>query len=306
MIYTVTLNPSIDYVMHLDHFEEGTLNRASDTQFLPGGKGINVSQILSEMNIENTALGFSGQFTGSFIKDALEAKAIQTDFIEIDQPSRINIKLKTQTETEINAPGPVIAQDKLDLFLEKISHIRENDVIILSGSLSQGLPNDIYKQIAQIAETKQAQFIVDAEDHLLKQTLQHKPLLIKPNHHELGELFEVEITSAEQALHYAKKLLEEGPQSIIVSFAGDGALYVSKEKVFFAHSPKGIVKNSVGAGDSLVAAFVGKYLEKNNVLDAFRYGVASGSATAFSESLARKEEIEELVNRIQIEDWSDK
>ena len=305
MIYTITLNPSIDYVMHLDKLDEGTLNRVTDVDYLPGGKGINVSQVLAEMKLANIALGFAGDFTGQFIKESLEAKKITTDFIPVNEPTRINVKLKTQQETEINAQGPPITEDDIQALLEKISRFSSQDIVILSGSIPQASTNKLYERIVRAVTEVGAQFIVDAEDDLLKQTLAYQPLMIKPNQDELSQFFKVKIKNPKDALPYAKKLLEAGPQSVIVSFAGDGALYVSDQHIYYGRSPKGKVENSVGAGDSLVAGFVGRLTKTNHIKEAFQYALACGSATAFSPTLAKKADIEKLFHQVKIEDWSD-
>lgn len=306
MIYTLTVNPSLDYTVYLDAFTEGELNRTDEVAYLPGGKGINVSQILQAMQIDNIALGFVGGFTGDFLRKNLQEHNIQTDFVMIDEPTRINVKIKASKESEINAAGPAITDTQVNNLLEKVATLTEKDYIVLSGSVPANIASQLYERVAKTATAQGATIIVDAEKTLVEQTLPYKPLFIKPNEHELGEMFGVTIRNPQQAIPYAQKLLEQGAQSVIVSFGGAGALYVATDHIYYAPAPEGTVKNTVGAGDSVVAGFLGKLIRTGQVEEAFRYSVAAGSATAFSAQLATAEEIEIVSRRIQIEDWSDK
>ncbi len=301
MIYTCTLNPSIDYILEIENVEIGSLNRATKTAFYPGGKGINVSRVLKRIGHTTTALGFIGGFTGEYIHNYLEKEGILVDFTLVSDPTRVNIKLKSSEETEINGQGSAISPEKkLELF-EKISGLTEKDYFILAGSLPPSISIDFYQQIVTQCKENKVRFVVDTSGMALAGILENQPFLIKPNQHELGELFNVEISTVKDALKYGQKLLERGPENVIVSLGGDGALFLNKEISAYANVPKGQVKNSVGAGDSLVAGFIASYVENENFLEAFKYGIAAGSATAFSRDLCDKSSLERLVPEIKIE-----
>ncbi|MFX3623561.1 MAG: 1-phosphofructokinase [Ectobacillus sp.] len=300
MIYTVTLNPSIDYIVQVNDFKLGVLNRIEKEAKFPGGKGINVSRILQRIGTETRALGFIGGFTGEFIKNALENENIQTDFIQVNSDSRINIKLKTKEETEINGQGPVISQEQLDQLIEKVRSIPTGSVLVLAGSIPASLPSSLYEQLTKECGERGVKVAVDASGNALLHVTRYRPFFIKPNHHELGELFDTTIDSVQDAALYGRKLADMGAENVVVSMAGDGALLITKEKVYFANVPKGKVINSVGAGDSLVAGFVGMYTKTADLLEAFRFAVATGSATAFSADLATKEKIEELLPQVEV------
>ncbi|MEE6450994.1 1-phosphofructokinase [Gottfriedia acidiceleris] len=301
MIYTVTLNPSIDYIVEVDDIGLGKINRMKRENKFPGGKGINVSRVLKRLDVESIALGFVGGFTGDFIKNVLENERVTTDFVQVEGDSRINIKLKSQLETEINGQGPAISEEKLDQFFYKLKQIKKGDYVVLAGNIPNTLPSDLYEQLTLWGQENGIHIIVDASGKVLLDVVKHRPFFIKPNHHELGDLFDVKITSIEQAIPYGKKLVEMGAQNVGISFAGDGAILITESKVYVSNVPKGEVINSVGAGDSLVAGFVGTYVKTNNIETAFKVGVASGSATAFSEDLTKREKIEELLNQVKIE-----
>lgn len=301
MIYTLTLNPSVDYIVELESFHLGYLNRSIHEAKFPGGKGINVSRVLKQMDVASKALGFTGGFTGKYIVEYLEKEKIETDFVNVSGDSRINIKLKTGEETEINANGPDISSSDFLLLKEKIRHLSSGDLLVLAGSIPTVLPADTYEELAKACSQNGAEFVVDAERDLLKSVLRHHPFLIKPNHHELGELFHTTISSPQEAIPFAKKLLDLGAQNVIVSLAGKGAVFVNQETACVANVPKGIVRNSVGAGDSMVAGFLAQYQKGNDLLSAFRYSVASGSATAFSLGLCTQETIEQLLPQVSIE-----
>lgn len=300
MIYTVTLNPSIDYIIHLDHLDIGGVNRISKDFKLPGGKGINVSRILNQLEISTTALGFTGGFTGRFITDWLDQEGIQTNFIEVNDDSRINVKLKAEKETEMNGDGPYIDAAQADLLLEQYDHFTADDLVVLSGSRPKSLGEHYYQEMIQKLTEKNVPFVIDTTGADLKAALPYKPLLVKPNHHELGDLFGVQLETVDDMIPYGKQLLEEGPQFVIISLAGDGALLFSQEGTYHGQAPKGKVKNSVGAGDSMVAGFVGVYSQTQNPLEAFKFSIACGSATAFSDDLAKRADIDALLSDIQI------
>ena len=300
MIYTCTLNPSIDYVMNVDQFQAGTLNRSKETFYYPGGKGINVSRVMGALGTETTALGYIGGFTGSFIKNALEEDSISHQFIEIDGNTRVNVKLKSKDETEINGPGPAITKDQQDRLLEKVQQMTEEDLLVIAGSVPSSLPENFYVTIANLCEERGIKLVADTSGKALKQIIGSPLFLLKPNHHELGELFNTTIESREQAASYAHKLVEQGVEHVIVSMGGDGAVYVGRNEQLFANVPTGEVKNSVGAGDSVVAAFTAKIQQYNSIEEAFRYAVAAGSATAFQDDLCNKEDVEELLPSIHV------
>jgi 1-phosphofructokinase len=299
MIYTVTLNPSIDYIVEVAEFQTGHLNRIKREAKFPGGKGINVSRVLTRMEVDNKAFGFVGGFTGSFIEDFLATEQVKTDFIEVSGDTRINIKLKTDKETEINGIGPAITSEQYQELLNKISQLESNDMLILAGSIPASVPADFYETVTKTCTEKGVKVVVDTSGPALLNVVMHRPFLIKPNHHELGEIFAADINSVAEAAKYAQKLVEAGAQNVIVSMAGDGAVLCTKDEIVISNVPKGTVVNSVGAGDSLVAGFTGKYAQTNNILTAFKYGIAAGSATAFSTDLCRKQDIEELYPEIE-------
>ncbi|MFB5760399.1 1-phosphofructokinase [Paenibacillus medicaginis] len=300
MIYTVTLNPSIDYIVEVEDVKLGGLNRMKRDLKLPGGKGINVSRVLKQLGAENTAIGFLGGFTGRFIEDKLREDCIQTDFVTVQDDTRINIKLKHGDETEINGLGPDISREEADALLRKLSELHEDDIVILSGSIPPSLGGDFYERLIGSCRQAGAEFVIDTTGEALMKALVHKPLLVKPNHHELAELFDVDLHTREEITTYGRKLLEAGARNVLISMAGEGALLITADKVYHATAPKGTVKNSVGAGDSMIAGFVGTYVLNSDPLEAFRTGVASGSATAFSDDLAERSLIEQLQPQVQI------
>ncbi|MET3943108.1 1-phosphofructokinase [Paenibacillus sp. PvP094] len=300
MIYTITLNPSIDYIVEVDDLKLGGLNRMNRDLKLPGGKGINVSRVLNQLGAGNTAIGFLGGFTGRFINDKLQEDQIQTDFVTIADDTRINIKLKHGDETEINGLGPAIREEEAAQLLQKLSSLQTGDIVVLSGSIPPSLGTDFYDRLIQVCKQTGAEFVIDTTGPALMEALVHKPLLVKPNHHELAELFGVNIETREELVLYGRKLLEAGAKQVLISMAGDGALFITGSDVYHASVPKGMVKNSVGAGDSMIGGFVGTYVLNGDILEAFRTGVASGSATAFSDDLATREFIEELRDEVTI------
>jgi 1-phosphofructokinase len=302
MIYTLTLNPSVDYIVQLESFQLGELNRTlSETKF-PGGKGINVSRVLKHVGVTSKALGFNGGFTGDYIEEYLHNERIETDFVKVKEDTRINIKLKTGQETEINAKGPTISERDFHMLKEKIAQITSEDMLVLAGSIPTTLPKTTYEELVKVCKESDAEFVVDAEGELLKNVLPYHPFLIKPNHHELGELFDTTISSCEEVIPYGKKLIEMGAKNVIVSLSEKGAVLITGDMSLQAEVPKGKVKNSVGAGDSMVAGFLAAYEKTSDLKEAFRYSVAAGSATAFSLGLCTKENIEELLSQVNIRD----
>jgi 1-phosphofructokinase len=302
MIYTLTLNPSVDYIVEADEIILGELNRSSHETKLPGGKGINVSRVLRTMGIESKAIGFLGGFTGKYVEEFLYKEGIFTGFIKVDGDTRINIKLKADTETEINARGPEVTSLGLELLKEQIKQLRSGDYLVLAGSIPSSMPASIYEELVQVCIVTGAEVIVDAEGDLLKTVLEYRPFLIKPNHHELGQLFGTEILSTEDAAYYGEKLVKAGAKNVIVSLADKGAVYINEEASYVATVPKGDLKSSVGAGDSMVAGFLAQYIKTNDRKEAFRYSVASGSATAFSIGLCTGENAEKLLPEIRIQE----
>jgi 1-phosphofructokinase len=300
MIYTVTLNPSIDYLVEVESFQMGKVNRTSYDAKFPGGKGINVSRVLKRLGNSTTALGFIGGQTGEFVKRFLRQEEIFTDFTEIAGDTRINIKLKTGLETEINSQGPVISKGNYQQLYSQIEQLKNDDILILSGSIPPSVPSDVYEAMAKSCSDNGIKVVVDTSGKELLNVLPHRPFLIKPNHHELGALFSTEIRTVDDAIEYGAKLVEAGAQNVIVSMAGQGAVLCSGRESYSANVPKGNVINSVGAGDSMVAGFIGTYEKTADILSAFRFSLAAGSATAFSSDLGTLDKIEELLPQIDI------
>lgn len=299
MIYTVTFNPSLDYIVTVNDFMTGVVNRTSKEIIFPGGKGINVSMVLSNLGYKNTALGFMAGFTGEAIIKMLQEKDISTDFIHVEKgTSRINVKLRAQKETEINGQGPQIESADIKKLYEKLDQLQDGDILVLAGSIPDTMPESMYMDIMDYLKEKNLKIVVDATKDLLLNVLPFRPFLIKPNNHELGEIFHTVITDKADVITYAKKLQEKGARNVLISMAGDGAVLITEDgQVFQAEAPKGKLVNSVGAGDSMVAGFLYGYLQKNDYADAFQYGVCTGSASAFSEELATKAEVEDLLDK---------
>lgn len=297
MIYTITFNPALDYVMRVDDLKLGEVNRSSNEEVFAGGKGINVSIILNNLGVENKALGFIAGFTGDEIERRVNDCGVSSDFIKLQNGlSRINVKIKSNEESEINGGGPEILSEDLDKLFDQLSNLEENDILVLAGSIPSSLAKNIYEVIMKSLNDKGIKFIVDATGELLKNVLKYKPFLIKPNHHELAELFNVELNSVEEIIVYAKKLRELGARNVLISMAGDGAILITENnEVLKSKAPKGNVINSVGAGDSMVAGFIAGYLKNENLEEGLKLGILTGSASAFSSGLATKEEIEKLL-----------
>lgn len=303
MIYTITFNPSLDYIMKVKDFEEGKTNRSYQETIYPGGKGFNVSTILQRLGLENTALGFIAGFTGKEIKNQLEERGFNLDLCVLDEGiSRINVKMKSTKETEINGNGPNISNIKLDELLSKLDYLNKGDILILAGSIPSSLPDNIYETIMQRLILKKIKVIVDATGKLLLNVLSYRPFLIKPNHHELEELFKTKINNQEEIIFYAKKLKKQGAINVLVSLGKDGALLISEDNhVYFCNSAKGKLINSVGSGDSMVAGFIAGYLKNKSYQEAIHLGSACGGATAFSDDLAKKEMIDKVYQQINVE-----
>lgn len=299
MIYTVTFNPAIDYVIHTDTIKSGAVNRTVSEQFFFGGKGINVSFVLAELGVKSKALGFVAGFTGSAIENGVRQKGIDTDFVHIDDGfSRINIKIKSDEETEINGQGPKISKDSLNELYSRLDNLQSGDTLVLAGSVPASLPADIYEKILSMLDGKGIRIVVDASGKLLLNVLKYKPFLIKPNNFEIGEMFGVEVRTQEEICHYAAKLKELGARNVLVSMAGDGAILLDENGNFHSCSVcKGTVKNSVGAGDSMVAGFIAG-VENGDYDYALKLGTACGGATAFSDGLAVKEDIDRLFKEL--------
>ncbi|TLQ04982.1 1-phosphofructokinase [Pediococcus stilesii] len=300
MIYTVTLNPSIDYVVSLNQMNIGLVNRLRDANKFPGGKGINVSRVLNQLNVNNTALGFLGGFTGKFVAQSLDQLNVNSNFVEISGDTRINVKIHAQDETELNAKGPKIMESELQCFIDNFNSITEKDIVIFSGSIPENLPQNLYDTIIKKIKKNGAQFVVDTTGKGLMDTLPNKPLLIKPNNHELGDLFDTKVETDDEIEYYGKKLVELGAQNVMISMAAAGGMLVSKDHVYRSFAPKGKVLNSVGAGDSMLAGFVGEYVKTGELEQAFKQGLACGSATAFSLDIADKGKIREVLSDINV------
>ncbi len=299
MIYTVTFNPALDYVVRMDALALGQVNRTASEDVQLGGKGINVSWVLRELGQENVALGFVAGFTGKAIEDGLAAKGVATDFIHLPAGlTRINVKLKAGEETEINGKGPDISAEALEELFRKLDALGEGDVLVLAGSIPASMPSDVYESILARLEGKKVLCAVDATRDLLVNVLKYKPFLIKPNNHELGEIFGRVLNTDEEIRECAEKLQQQGARNVLVSMAGDGAMLLDENGGCHRLAAyKGKVKNSVGAGDSMVAGFLAGYLDTGDYAHALRVGSAAGSATAFSDVLATRPEIEALLNQ---------
>ena len=301
MIYTITLNPSLDYIVDVEDFQTGKTNRTASEKILPGGKGLNVSMVLDHLGIESTALGFLAGFTGEEIARRITGENVCLDFIKLSRGiSRINLKLRTIDGTEINGVGPEIAEKDISLLLSKLDSIKKGDVLVLAGSVPPSVPEGIYRQIMVRVKGSGAKVVVDTTGEKLLSVLPERPFLVKPNNHELGEIFGVKLETRREVLPWALKLKEMGAENVIVSMAGEGAVMVSDDgDIFEAPTPEGKLINAVGAGDSMVAGFLAGSL-LGNAEQAFRMAVAAGSASAFSPYLATQDEMEAVYRNVQI------
>jgi len=303
LIYTITVNPSIDYVLQLKNLNTGEVNRTAKDVKLPGGKGINVSRILKELEVDSTALGFVGGATGSMFEALLSQHDLKTAFTKVAEDTRINVKINAteqNKETEINGAGPNITDTERQSFMDNLNGIGAGDIVIMAGSLCKNLDSKFYLDIAETIQKQGADFVIDTTGQALLDTLPLHPLVVKPNHHELADLFNVTFKNEQEIITYARKLLDQGAKHVLVSMAGDGALLVTKDKAYKANAPKGTVVNSVGAGDSMIAGFAGTFMETKDPIESFHMGAACGSATAFSQDIAIKEKIDKVYQDISI------
>lgn len=299
MIYTVTFNPAVDYVVHTEEMKVGAVNRSKSEDIYFGGKGINVSIVLNELGIKSKALGFVAGFTGEAIEKGVGEKGIETDFVHLKSGfSRINVKIKAGDETELNGQGPTIDNNAINELFCKLDKLSDGDTIVLAGSIPNTLPSDIYEKILEYLSDRQIKAVVDATNDLLVNVLKYKPFLVKPNNYELGEIFGVTLTTKDEIVKYAAKLKEMGAKNVLVSMAGDGALLLDEYgKTHICGVCRGTVKNSVGAGDSMVAGFLAGSLD-GDLEYALKLGTAAGGATTFSEGLAKKNDIYKLLDQL--------
>ena len=297
MIYTVTFNPSLDYIVSVRNFEEGSVNRASDEMILPGGKGINVSIVLNNLGMESHLLGFIAGFTGKEIERMVSDDGCISEFIKVDNGfSRINVKMRSEKESEINGIGPAISNSEMTQLLDKLDKLKEGDVLVLAGSIPASIPDTIYYDIMKMLSDRKIMIVVDATKDLLLNVLPLHPFLIKPNKQELAEMMNLENLSKEDIVKNAFELQKRGARNVLVSMAGEGAILVTEDgNVYSSAAHKGNVVNSVGAGDSMVAGFIYGYLNNKDYKEAFETGLCAGSASAFSQNLATKEQVEELL-----------
>lgn len=301
MIYTVTFNPALDYVVKVNHFTLGMVNRTVQEDIYYGGKGINVSAVLKTLGFQSTALGFIAGFTGDEIERGVKNLGFQSDFIRVENGlSRINVKLKSEEESEINGMGPEITEGDVEKLFKRLEKLKADDVLVLSGSIPSSIDDGIYERIMERLDGKGIRIVVDATKDLLMNVLPYHPFMIKPNNHELGEMFGTVLKDEEEIIYYARQLQEKGASNVLVSMAGDGAVLIAEDGAVCSMGvPKVTVKNSVGAGDSMVAGFIAGYLENGNYEHALRLGSACGSASAFSEGLACREDILKLYEELR-------
>ncbi len=301
MIYTVTLNPSIDFIVRLNHLALGSVNRMDSDDKFAGGKGINVSRVLKRLDIDNTATGFIGGFTGRFVEEGLVEEGITTNFVSVNEDTRINVKIKAGEETEINGAGPTIIDEQLAELETILASLTVDDTVVFAGSAPANLGNKVYNTLIPLAKKAGAEVVCDFEGQTLLDSLDHQPLLVKPNNHELAAIFGVELNGLADIEKYAREILAKGAKNVIISMAGDGALLVTPEAAYFAKPIKGTVKNSVGAGDSMVAGFTGEYVKSGDPVEALKWGVACGTATTFSDDLATADFIKETYKKVEVE-----
>lgn len=299
MIYTVTFNPSLDYIVSVDNLKLGEVNRSNKEIMNPGGKGINVSLVLRNLGYGSTALGFRAGFTGEEISRLMEEQGIQSDFIQVGKGlSRINVKVRSDEESEINGMGPGIDDEDIDKLYAKLEQLEDGDILVLAGSIPSVMPETMYSDIMQRLSDKKLQIVVDATKDLLVNVLKYHPFLVKPNNHELGEIYGVTLNTRDEVIPYARRLQEEGARNVLISMAGEGAVLLTEEgAVYQSEAPKGKVQNSVGAGDSMVAGFIAGYMASKDYEQAFYMGVCTGSASAFSEGMATKEAVRNLLGQ---------
>ena len=299
MIFTVTFNPSLDYIVRVDEMRLGTINRTNYEQLLPGGKGINVSIVLGNLGHHSRALGFSAGVTGVALEKLLADSGVDADLVHVKAGfTRINAKVKAVEETEINGQGPRIAPEDVDALFSKLDVLGQDDTLVISGSVPNTLPSDMYEQVMERLAGRGVRIVVDAERDLLTRVLSYRPFLVKPNNHELGDIFGVALKTRDEVVPYARRMQEMGAQNVLVSMAGEGGVLVAADdKVYQSPAAQGTVVNSVGAGDSCVAGFLAGLMETGSYQTAFRMGLAAGSASAFSDHLATRPEVEDLMSR---------
>lgn len=302
MIYTLTLNPSIDYVLKIDKFEDGQTLRSNTEEKYPGGKGIMVSKLLKNLGEKSVNIGFLGGFTGDFIRKKLNDLGIEEDFTRIEDDSRINVKLKYETETEINAQGPQITEEEIEEFLNYLDQLQEDDFVIISGSIPKSLGDDFYRVIVNLLEMNNVRFALDTSGKKLFKLSSYKPFLVKPNKDELSEIFEDKIDSDEKIVKYARKLIDQGAENVIVSLGKDGSMFIDSNVVYKAKPIEGKLINSVGSGDSMVAGYIYGYMKGFSKLDSYKLAIACGSATAFSPDIAEKELIDEIFKKVEVKE----
>ena len=299
MIFTVTFNPSLDYIVRVDEMRLGTINRTNYEQLLPGGTGINVSIVLGNLGHPSRALGFSAGVTGVALEKLLADTGVDADLVHVKAGfTRINAKVKAVEETEINGQGPRIAPEDVDALFSKLDVLGQDDTLVISGSVPNTLPSDMYEQVMERLAGRGVRIVVDAERDLLTRVLPYRPFLVKPNNHELGDIFGVTLKTRGEVVPYARRMQEMGAQNVLVSMAGEGGVLVAADgQVYQSPAAKGTVVNSVGAGDSCVAGFLAGLMETGSYQTAFRMGLAAGSASAFSDHLATRPEVEDLMSR---------
>lgn len=303
MIYTLTLNPSIDYVIKIDQFSDGETLRSNAEEKYPGGKGIMVSKLLKNLGENSINIGFLGGFTGDFIRKKLNDLGIEEDFTNIEDDSRINVKLKYETETEINAQGPQITEEEIEEFLNYLDQLQEDDFVIISGSIPKSLGDDFYRVIVNLLEMNNVRFALDTSGKKLFKLSSYKPFLVKPNKKELEEIFEDKIDSDEKIVKYARKLIDQGAENVIVSLGKDGSIFVDNSVIYKAKPIEGKLINSVGSGDSMVAGYIFGYMKGLSKFDSYKLAASCGSATAFSPDIAEKELINEIFKKVEVEEW---
>lgn len=296
MIYTVTFNPSLDYVVKVPELNVGKVNRSSSEVIIPGGKGINVSMVLTNLGIDTRAVAFTAGFTGETFKKLVKEKNLNADFIDIAEgTTRINVKIRSGEVTEVNGQGPMVSAEHIGRLYEKLDYLDSDDYLVLAGSIPDSMPRSVYMDIMQRLQFNDIKIVVDATGELLINVLPYKPFLVKPNKDELATIFDVDIHTKEDVIKYGKILQEKGAKNVLVSMAGDGAILIAEDgNIYQSAAPKGEVKNEVGAGDSMVAGFLAGYIETGDFEKSLRIGICAGSASAFSEELAKKEELVEL------------
>lgn len=303
MIYTLTLNPSIDYVLRIEQFDDGQTIRSKSEEKYPGGKGIMVSKLLKNLGAKSINIGFLGGFTGEFIKNKLENLGIDEEFTKISDDSRINVKLKYDTETEINAQGPQIKEEEIEDFLNYLDDLEEDDFVIISGSIPKSLGDDFYRVIVNLLEMNNVRFALDTSGKKLFKLSSYKPFLVKPNKDELSEIFEDKIDSNEKIVKYARKLIDQGSENVIVSLGKDGSMFVDNNIAYKAKPIEGKLINSVGSGDSMVAGYIYGYMKGLSKIDSYKLAIACGSATAFSPDIAEKNLIYQILEKVEVDEW---